>query len=76
MLEVILLKNKGKGKALMLGVKLSVLQIKSNRGKVMKQLIELYIMKLETGHITYKQMELYDEVIELYMNKMKKRLED
>lgn len=44
--------------------------------KVMDQLIQIYMMKLETGHITYEQMEFYDELIEIYMNKIKKILED
>jgi hypothetical protein len=41
----------------------------------MKQLIELYKWKLEQGFITGNEIDLYEELIELYMNKMKKRLE-
>jgi hypothetical protein len=41
----------------------------------MKQLIELYKWKLEQGFITAAEINLYEELIELYMNKMKKRLE-
>jgi hypothetical protein len=32
-------------------------------------------MKLQTGEITKGQIEFYDELIELYMDRMRKRLE-
>ncbi len=41
----------------------------------MEQLIKLYIMKIQTGHITGGQIEFYDDLIELYMVKMKQRLQ-
>ena len=41
----------------------------------MDQLIQLYIMKLQTGEITKGQIEFYDELIELYMDRMKQRLQ-
>lgn len=41
----------------------------------MKELIELYIMKLQTGYITDGQIEFYDELIELHMVDMKQRLQ-
>jgi|LWDU01.1.fsa_nt_gi hypothetical protein len=41
----------------------------------MKQIIELYIMKLGTGDITNAEIDKYEELIELYMVKMLKRLQ-
>ena len=41
----------------------------------MNALIELYIMKIQTGFITDAEMDRYDELIQLYMVKMKQRLE-
>jgi hypothetical protein len=41
----------------------------------MKQIIELYIMKLYTGDITNAEIDKYEELIELYMVKMLKRLQ-
>ncbi len=41
----------------------------------MKELIELYAVKIQTGFITEAEMESYDELIQLYMVKMKQRLE-
>ena len=41
----------------------------------MKQIIELYMMKLEHGHLTYKELDAYEELIKLYMSSLKRRLE-
>jgi hypothetical protein len=41
----------------------------------MKELIELYIWKLEEGYITGAEIDRYEELIELYCAAMKTRLE-
>ncbi len=41
----------------------------------MNALIELYIMKIQTGFITDAEMDRYDELIQLYMVKIKQRLQ-
>ena len=41
----------------------------------MKQIIELYIMKLYTGDITNAEIDKYEELIAIYMMQMKQRLQ-
>jgi hypothetical protein len=41
----------------------------------MKELINLYSVKLQTGYINDAEIEQYEELIQLYMVKMKQRLE-
>ena len=47
----------------------------SNEDTGMKELIELYIMKIKTGYITDTEIDRYDALIELYITSMKTRLE-
>ncbi len=41
----------------------------------MKELIKLYSVKLQTGYITDAEIEQYEELIQLYMVGMKRRLQ-
>ncbi len=41
----------------------------------MKELINLYSVKLQTGYITDAEIEQYEELIQLYMVGMKRRLQ-
>jgi hypothetical protein len=51
------------------------IQRKRTRGCTMKELIKLYSVKLQTGYITDAEIEQYEELIQLYMVGMKRRLQ-